>query len=1052
MSGPRVGTDLLIVDNSDTQWKVANYLREWCEISKRFDIATGNLEIGGLLSLGDAWQKVDEIRILMGDTTSLRTKQAFEDSLNRLTGELDGSLESEKLTNNFLTGVPAIVEGIRRGQIHCRVYRKERFHAKAYITHARAEVIGAFALVGSSNFTEPGLGKNIELNVQVVGPPVRPLQEWYDHHWQEAEDVTPDFLKTLERHIADYAPFEVYARALYEFFRGHEMTAGEWEKTYSRMFSRLDQYQKEAYWSLMKIARQNGGAFLCDGVGLGKTFVGLMLIERLILHEGKRVVLFAPKGAKEGVWDPHLRQLLPHIGGFGGCADFSNLAVFSHTDLGRGGDFPERFRRIAELADVFVIDEAHHFRNPGTMGDPETGEGRSRYHELYELLAPGARPKTLYMLTATPINNRLADFRHMAELFTRRDEAFFGRTLGIHNLTAHFNKLEKDLQKQVDDATTDAAEHLTEAQEILAADRTFHTLVVQRSRAYARASQQREHKTAAAFPDRQPPRVAAYSIRKTYGRLLDTFKKAFERKNPLFTLPIYYPLAWYIGPNKKIDPLEENRQKQVVGLIRTLFLKRFESSVRSFELSCDRLLRKLLAFLEIHSETDAEKTRLEHCKLLNADIFGFAARIQLELWGDAGDEGEGDDEDIVPQELLDAVKKLDRAEYNVVEMMQETYSDVEILARFLDEARRFLPKDDDKLQTLIRLLKSKELAGKKIIIFTEFADTARYLKRELVAAGIDGVEEIDSASKQNRAGVIRRFAPYYNGSTSAALAADHDKEIRVLISTDVLSEGLNLQDASRMINYDIHWNPVRLMQRIGRVDRRMNPEIETQLIADHPEIKSSRGIVDFWNFLPPEELNDILTLYKRVTEKTLLISKTLGIEGRKLLRPDDLLDDLRVLNSFEKEYEGNQSLVEDMHLEYQDLLAADASLLGRLERLPGATFSGRARPKNGVRGVFFCYALPALDKEKDRFTEAAGAARWYLFDLEREAILEEPHEILASIRSKPATPRVCKMPHTTLSEIRTRIEKHIKNSYLKRVDAPVGVRPNLKCWMELNGD
>ncbi len=128
------------------------------------------------------------------------------------------------------------------------------------------------------------------------------------------------------------------------------------------MFSRIDRYQQEAYRALMKIARQHGGAFLCDGVGLGRTFVGLMLIERLVLHEGKRVVLFAPKATKEGVWEPHLRDWLPHIGGVGGNADFSNLAVFSHTDLGRKGDFPERFRRIAELADIVVIDEAHHFR------------------------------------------------------------------------------------------------------------------------------------------------------------------------------------------------------------------------------------------------------------------------------------------------------------------------------------------------------------------------------------------------------------------------------------------------------------------------------------------------------------------------------------------------------------------------------------------------------------------------------------------------------------------------------------------------------------------
>ena len=338
------GTDLLVVDNSNERWKVSTYLQEWCDVSKRIDIATGNFEIGGLLALGDKWQKVDEIRILMGDLTSLRTRQAFEHALHGLTIALDESLETEKLANNFLSGVPAIVEGIRRSKIRCRVYRKRRFHAKAFITHARAEVVGAFALVGSSNLSGPGLTENIELNVQVVGPPVHSLQEWYEQHWTDAEDVTPEILRTIERHIAEYTPFEVYARALYEFFRGHEMTAGEWEASQSRIFPHLDQYQKDAYWALMKIAHQHGGAFLCDGVGLGKTFVGLQLIERLVLHEGKRVVLFAPKAARESVWEPHLRQWLPHIGGVSGGADFSNLALFSHTDLGRTRRVPGTLR------------------------------------------------------------------------------------------------------------------------------------------------------------------------------------------------------------------------------------------------------------------------------------------------------------------------------------------------------------------------------------------------------------------------------------------------------------------------------------------------------------------------------------------------------------------------------------------------------------------------------------------------------------------------------------------------------------------------------------
>ena len=1041
------GRELFIVDNSVSGWTGLRYLEEWSDIAKAFDIATGYFEISALLALDGKWQGLDKIRILMGAETTHRTRKAILEAVRaEALDKLDKSIEEDKEPNPFLHGVPAILAALRSGQIECRVYDKDKFHAKAYITHAKLEVVGAQALVGSSNFTRPGLTKNIELNVQIQSArEVAQLQEWFETHWNEAREVNEAVIETISRHTYLYSPFDVYAKALQQYFRGHELTATEWDERRSLMFPQLDLYQKEAYWALMKIARQHGGAFLCDGVGLGKTFVGLMLIERLILHEGRRVALFAPKAAKEGVWEPHLRRLLPHIGGVGGGADFSNLAVFSHTDLGRKGDFPGRFQRIEELADVVVIDEAHHFRNPGRRGDPERGVEPSRYYRLFELLDNAKRPKTVFMLTATPINNRLSDFRHMTELFTRRDEAFFARTIGVNNLKAHFNQMERALRDRVGQDAADVAEHTTEAHDIIFTDEIFRQLVVQRSRGYARESQIQEHGNAAAFPERNDPRVADYSIRKTYGRILELFEKAFAKQSPLFALPMYYPLHWYKGPDKDIDPFEENRQRQVVGLIRTNFLKRFESSVAAFELSCDRLLQKLLAFVEVHSESASEKKRLERWKAQNAEVLGYAVERKLDLWGEEGQDAE--DEDVVPQEMLDAVERLDRADYDVEEMVSETFLDLNEIVRFLEEARKFEPKHDDKLKKLVRLLGSKDLADQKVLIFTEFADTARYLKRHLDKAGIEGLEQVDSASKKNRADVIQRFAPYYNGLSSAGLAEDDREEIRVLISTDVLSEGLNLQDASRMINYDIHWNPVRLMQRIGRVDRRMNPEIEEQLVADHPEATASRGKVWFWNFLPPEELNAILTLYTRVTQKTLLISNALGIEGKKLLTPED---DYKALKEFNHAYEGTRTVVEDMHLEYQALLQADPELEARLACFPGAIFSGRKRVTKGMRGVFFCYALPALDKQKNEFTEEAGTTRWYLYDRDREAILEEPGEIVASIRSKPETPRRCSTKEETLLDIRKRIDKHIKNSYLKRVDAPVGVKPRLSCWMELN--
>jgi HKD family nuclease len=230
------GSELFIVDNSETDWKVVKYLHEWCQISKSIDIATGYFEIGSLLALKNEWQKVDEIRILMGDEVSKRTKKAFEQGLQEITARLDDSIEKEKEKNDFLTGVSAIVEAIRSGKIKCRVYKKDKFHAKAYITHAKMEAVGSAALVGSSNFTYPGLTENIELNVQITGGQVTVLQEWFEDHWKEAEDVSPEILKTIDRHIKEYSPFEVYAKSLQEFFRGHEQTATEWELNESKIY------------------------------------------------------------------------------------------------------------------------------------------------------------------------------------------------------------------------------------------------------------------------------------------------------------------------------------------------------------------------------------------------------------------------------------------------------------------------------------------------------------------------------------------------------------------------------------------------------------------------------------------------------------------------------------------------------------------------------------------------------------------------------------------------------------------------------------------------
>jgi phosphatidylserine/phosphatidylglycerophosphate/cardiolipin synthase-like enzyme len=164
----KTGSGLFVVDNSD-DWKVVRYLHDWCQLSRAIDVATAYFEIGGLLALKDEWQKPDKLRILMGDEVSKRTKAAFTRGLREITSKLGASLEAEKQNNDFLEGVDAIVEALRQRKIECRIYRKDKFHAKAYITHARQAVVGSAALVGSSNFTRPGLTENVELNVRITG-------------------------------------------------------------------------------------------------------------------------------------------------------------------------------------------------------------------------------------------------------------------------------------------------------------------------------------------------------------------------------------------------------------------------------------------------------------------------------------------------------------------------------------------------------------------------------------------------------------------------------------------------------------------------------------------------------------------------------------------------------------------------------------------------------------------------------------------------------------------------------------------------------------------
>ncbi len=445
-------------------------------------------------------------------------------------------------------------------------------------------------------------------------------------------------------------------------------------------------------------------------------------------------------------------------------------------------------------------------------------------------------------------------------------------------------------------------------------------------------------------------------------------------------------------------------------------------------------MRKLLAWSRANAFTSEQKAAVE----VWVTRYGrfVAADPQGDLFGD----------DIDDPLLEEDVETLPTGVYDIGRILRDTGQDITQLGDFLEELEKFQPKQDKKLQRLLKLLRDDPVMSRqKVIVFTEYATTARYLADQLRAVGIQGVEEIDGGSGKV-AEVVTRFAPYYNGTSSDGLADKGKSEIRILIATDVLAEGLNLQDATRLVNYDLHWNPVRLMQRIGRIDRRMNGAVEAKMVADHPDRVDQRGEVAYWNFLPPNELDVLLRLYQRVAHKTLRISKTLGIEHGRLLKADD---DYDVIRTFEAERMGRRSTVEVLREELKGLLA-DPVTQERLEELPDGLRSGRTAAEGTASGVFFCYACPAQDAETGDWTLEAGEVVWLLRDCETGEIVEGSEAIADRIRSAKDEPRRMEQPRETLLDAKAAVEKHLKRTYLRRVQAPAGVDCDLIAWMELN--
>jgi superfamily II DNA or RNA helicase/HKD family nuclease len=776
-----------LVDNRRvTPWTLGEAINWLIQGSSNpsLSVATAYFNIQALRVLKDSLPKLKKLRILVGkeqEQTFVVTQKLYEEIQTRLSQGEDGIAEL-KQWQNFIAGA----------NVEVRVYKKGFLHGKAYLVEG-VPYFGAVGFVGSSNFTGAGLTANLELNaVLKQESAVKELRDWFETLWKESEDYKHELLDMLSKFTQTYSPYEIYIKVLYEAFRDRWGTELAEDKGKPSPIALAD-FQHDGYLAAKDILENYGGVLIADSVGLGKTYLAMRLLDDYAYRERMPTLIICPAALRETLWEPLLRR-------YGIRADVISMEQFSREN------FPIHEYREHK---VIVVDESHNFRNPTT----------NRWENLFRLLS-GDSEKKLILLTATPVNNTLFDLYHQLRFITRDQEDFFA-TANIPNMKAYFVRAETN---------RDTLYEILEA------------IAVRRSRQFIKKNYPNAEIDGVPikFPERELHSVR-YSLEKSYGGGLyqrvanaienlnlapyqvDMFRKEVTepRKALLSQLSLFDDekeqeslkerlgrLGW---DEKKIQNFLWNlgRQSAIAHIMRVLYLKRLESSVHALKISLQRQRDFQEKFLQA----------LEAGRLLNSAA--YRKWLQME----STDEMSEPSPDI--SKILDTLPKLNLDEYDIDLLKAKVREDIEVLDGLLTELERLTPEQDDKLQTLKKLL-AGDLKGKKVVVFSYFKDTARYIYRQLredknfqeqANLPVEKMSIVDSdISSEDRLDRIRRFAPKSNRADVPT-----EKEIQVLFSTDVLSEGQNLQDADTIINYDLHWNPIRMVQRIGRLDHRFAP-------------------------------------------------------------------------------------------------------------------------------------------------------------------------------------------------------------------------------------
>ncbi|MCY4568623.1 MAG: helicase-related protein, partial [Candidatus Poribacteria bacterium] len=715
------------------------------------------------------------------------------------------------------------------------------------------------AIMGSSNFTMRGLGltqdsNNIELNLEVDSNRDRQdLKAWFDEIWNDdklVEDVKEKVLATLGQIGKDHAPELIYYKTLYEIFRDEIETRKTNDQTLedthlydTQIWETLYEFQKEGVKSVIARLLRHNGCILADSVGLGKTYTALAVIKFFELRN-ERVLVLCPKKLHDN-WALYPAYNSQDTNPF--LDDKFGFTVRWHTDLSRYSGDLENFNW--RNFDMIVIDESHNFRNDTkpTRDADGTFVRHSRYTRLLEeVIKEGTKTKVL-MLSATPVNTSLIDLRNQIYLMTEKREDVFRESLGIGNIGSLLRQAQKEFKQWEEEGGENGKKDKAKLLETLGAE--FFQLLggvsIARSRRHIKTFYAEEMVRIGEFPTPQKPENCHPPTDLT-GELS---YKALADQIAEFTLSIYQPSSYVISKAAKQRLANEkqkfrfnqaDRERFLIGMMQTNFLKRLESSAHSLSETLERTVGKIDEMLE------------------KIDKYEQNPRIQDAAADLLPDDDEDDEEFLVnrarnPYHL----RELDRTRWK-----KDLIKDKETLTAAWDNVKAIIPERDGKLTAIKAHIRKKaqnpttDKDGKmnrKVLVFTTFKDTAVYLYENLsdlaeaLKLKMAIVSGSDTQNKFNA--ILNNFAP--KARTKKNSVAD---EIDLLIATDCISEGQNLQDCDTVLNYDIHWNPVRIIQRFGRIDR----------------IGSRNSTVKMINYWPTEDMEVYLRLQSRVESRMAL--------------------------------------------------------------------------------------------------------------------------------------------------------------------------------------